>query len=94
MNTLTLAATNMQMDTADWFFMALGLLVFAALLLWLGSTLAGKEPAGGGAPSEEDSAVQLLDRRLARGEITAEQREEARRILTGEPEEASADVLA
>jgi len=94
MNTLTLAATNMQMDTADWFLMALGLLVFAALLLWVGSTLAGKERTGGEAPSEEDSALHLLDRRLARGEITVEQREEARRILAGEREEASADVLA
>jgi hypothetical protein len=76
MNTLTLAATNMQMSTADWFLMALGLLVFAALLLWL------------------VSALHLLDRRLARGEITVEQREQARRILAGEREEASADVLA
>ena len=94
MNTLTLAATNMQMDTADWFLMALGLLVFAALLLWVDFTLAGKERTGGEAPSEEDSAMHLLDRRLARGEITVEQREEARRILAGEREEASADVLA
>jgi hypothetical protein len=38
--------------------------------------------------------MHLLDRRLARGEITVEQREEARRILAGEREEASADVLA
>jgi uncharacterized membrane protein len=94
MNTLTLAATNMQMSTADWFLMALGLLVFAALLLWLGSTLAGKERTGAEAPSEEVSALHLLDRRLARGEITVEQREQARRILAGEREEASADVLA
>jgi uncharacterized membrane protein len=93
MNTLTLAATNMQMDTTDWFLMALGLLVFAALMLWLGTTLAGKE-RGGGARSEEDSALHLLDRRLAHGEITVEQREETRRILAGEREEASADVLA
>jgi hypothetical protein len=35
-----------------------------------------------------------LDRRLARGEITVEQREQARRILAGEREETSADVLA
>jgi uncharacterized membrane protein len=94
MNTLTLAATNMQMDTADWFFMALGLLVFAALLLWAGSTLAGKEHTGGATPTEEDSALHLLDRRLARGEITAEEHEEARRILAGEREEARSDVLA
>jgi uncharacterized membrane protein len=94
MNTLTLAATNMQMNTADWFLMALGLLVFAALLLWLGTTLAGKEHTRPRAPSEEDSALHLLDRRLAAGEITVEQREETRRILAGEHEEASADVLA
>ncbi len=94
MTTDMLAAVHMQMDAADWFLMALGLLVFAALLLWVGSTLAEKRHTGGEPPSEEDSALHLLDRRLARGEITIEQREEARRIVAGEREEASADVLA
>ena len=53
-----LAAVRMQMDAADWFLMALGLLVFAALLLWVGA--AAWRPTGGWAPSE-DSALHLLD---------------------------------
>jgi hypothetical protein len=57
MTTDMLAAVHMQMDAADWFLMALGLLVFAALLLWIGSTLAEKRHTGGEPPSEEDSAL-------------------------------------
>lgn len=94
MNTLTLAATNMHMDSLDWFLMAFGLLVFAALLLWIGSTLAGSSHTGGEPPSEQDAALHLLDRRLARGEITLEQHDEARRILAGERQEEKRDVLA
>jgi uncharacterized membrane protein len=94
MSTLTLAVTNMHMDTADWLLMALGLLVFAALLLWVGSTLAGDKRTSAGIPAEEDAARELLDRRLARGELTVEQHEEARRIITSERKEAQADVLA
>jgi uncharacterized membrane protein len=93
-----LASVYMQMDAVDWFLMALGLLVFAALLLWLGASLAGKEHTGGETPSEELSALHLLDRRLARGEITAEEHEEVCRILAGErrpgAESEARDVLA
>jgi uncharacterized membrane protein len=88
MTTYTLAAVRMQMDAADWFLMALGLLVFAALLLWVGSTLAEKRHTGGQAPPEEVSALHLLDRRLAQGEITVEERDEIHRILAGERERA------
>lgn len=74
----------MQMDAVDWFLMAFGLLVFAALLLWVAATLAGDRHVRGEAPSEEATALHLLDRRLARGEITVEERDEVRRILAGE----------
>ena len=90
MTTQTLAAVYMQMGAADWFLMALGLLIFAALLLWMGVTLAEKKHTGGQAPSEEVSALHLLDRRLAQGEITAEEHDEVRRVLTGEREQARA----
>lgn len=100
MTTHTLASVSMQMDATDWFLMALGLLVFAALLLWLGASLAGDRRTAGHAPSEETTALHLLDRRLARGEITAEQHDEVRRILAGEhspssdTESEKSDVLA
>lgn len=90
MTTRALAAVYMQMDAVDGFSMALGLLVIAALLFWLGATLAGKKHTSREAPSEEVSALHLLDRRLAQGEITAEEREQARRTLAGEREEATA----
>jgi uncharacterized membrane protein len=90
MTTYTLAAVHMQMGAGDWFLMGLGLLVFAALLLWLGTTLATEKHTGGRTPSEEDSARHLLDRRLAQGEITVEEREQAHRILAGGREEARA----
>ena len=78
-----ITAGYMQMDAGHWFSMALGFLVLAALLLWLGATLAGNRHRVSEAPSEETSAVHLLDRRLAQGEITAEEREHVRDILAG-----------
>lgn len=101
MTALPLASVSMRMDAVDWFLMALGLLVFAALLLWLGASLAGERRMGAGQPpSEETSALHLLDRRLASGEITVEERDEGRRILAGEYPPSSdtqsekSDVLA
>lgn len=84
MTAVTLAYTDMRMSTGDWLLMALGLLALAAVLLWLGASLAGGKRTGGERPSEESSALHLLDRRLARGEITSEEHEQVRRILAGE----------
>jgi uncharacterized membrane protein len=86
----TLASFYMHMGTGHWLLMALGLLVLVAVLFWLGTTLAGEKHTGGEAPSEELSALHLLDRRLAQGEITVEEREDARRVLAGEREHARA----
>jgi uncharacterized membrane protein len=100
MTALTFASVSMRMDAVDWFLMAFGLLVFAALLLWAGATHAGDRHTGGEAPSEEASALHLLDRRLARGEITAEEHERIRQILAREramptsAESEGTDVLA
>lgn len=90
MTASTLASFYMHMGTGHWFLMALGLLVLVAVLFWLGTTLAGEKHTGGEAPSEEVSALHLLDRRLAQGEITIEEREDARRVLAGEREHARA----
>jgi uncharacterized membrane protein len=86
----TLASFYMHMGTGHWFLMALGLLVLVAVLFWLGTTLAAEKHTGGEAPSEEVSALHLLDRRLAQGEITVEERDDARRVLVGEREHARA----
>jgi uncharacterized membrane protein len=100
MTTYTLAAVHMQMAAADWFLMALGLLVFVALLLWLGALLAGETRTAGQAPSEETATLHLLDRRLARGEVTVDEHDEVSRILAGEHPSSSgtesemSDVLA
>ena len=80
----TMASSYMNMGGGHWFLMALGLLVLIAVLIWLGTTLAGGRHTGGEAPSEEVSVLHLLDRRLAQGEITAEEREASRRVLAGE----------
>jgi uncharacterized membrane protein len=93
MTAITLAYTEMRMSTGDWFLMAFGLLAFAAVLLWLGASFAGSRHTareGREAPSEESAALHLLDRRLAHGEITAEEHEQLRRVLSGE-DSAGAD---
>jgi uncharacterized membrane protein len=84
----TMASSYMNMGSGPWFLMALGLLVLVAVLIGLGATLAGGRHTGGQAPPEEASALHLLDRRLALGEITAEERDNARRVLAGEREHA------
>jgi uncharacterized membrane protein len=83
MSALTLADVYMRMSALDWFLMALGLLVLAALVLWLGASLAGRRHSGGDPPTEEATALHLLDRRLADGEITREEYEQARRTVAG-----------
>jgi uncharacterized membrane protein len=84
MTAITLAYTEMRMGAGDWFLMALGLLVFAALLLWLGASWAGQRHTAHHPPSEESAAQHLLDRRLAEGGITGEEHDQVRRILAGE----------
>lgn len=82
MTAITLGYTEMRMGAGDWLLMTLGLLVFAAVMLWLGASLAGNKRAGRKTPpSAEPSAQQLLDRRLAQGEITTEEHQKRRRIL-------------
>jgi uncharacterized membrane protein len=90
MTASTVASFYMHMGAGHWFLMALGLLVLVAVLFWFGTTLGGEKHTGGEAPSEEVSALHLLDRRLAQGEITVEERDDARRVLAGEREHARA----
>lgn len=72
--------------TFDWLGMLIQFLFWGgilALVAWaitriFPSQRTGEPPAGG-----EDSAVEILRQRFARGEISAEEYEERRRILSG-----------
>jgi putative membrane protein len=71
-----------HMSTAGWILSVLWTLIVVALvvagIVWLISTLGDR---GAGARSREGSAREILDRRLARGEITLDQYEELRNAV-------------
>jgi uncharacterized membrane protein len=70
----------MYMDWWAWVPMMIGMILFWGLVAWLAIRLivGGREPAG--EPSEV-TAREILDTRLARGEIDAAEYEEARSLL-------------
>jgi uncharacterized membrane protein len=76
-----------HMSTAGWILSVLWTLIIVALvvagIVWLVSTLSNRE-AGGSTSSA--SAREILDRRLASGEITVEQYQQLRETLTGDRE--------
>ena len=78
---------NGHMSTAGWILSVLWTLIIVALvvagIVWLVSTLSNRE-AGGSTSSA--SAREILDRRLASGEITVEQYQQLRDTLSGERE--------
>ena len=73
---------NGHMSTAGWILSVLWTLIIVALvvagIVWLVSTLSNRE-AGGSTSSA--SAREILDRRLASGEITSEQYQQLRETL-------------
>jgi putative membrane protein len=77
-----------HMGTGDWIFSILGTVIVLALLIggiaWLVSTLGERERQ---VPRARESTREILDRRLASGEVTIEQYERLRETLqtTGEP---------
>ena len=58
------------MGTLGWLFMGVFWLVLLGLIVWLVVRLL--PGSGGGAPSTGESALEILDRRLARGDIDLE----------------------
>ena len=76
---------NGHMSTAGWILSVLWTLIIVALvvagIVWLVSTLSNRE-AGGSTSSA--SAREILDRRLASGEITVEQYQQLRHTLADE----------
>jgi putative membrane protein len=72
-----------HMSTGDWVFSLLGTLIVLALIVativWLVSTLSDR---GRGTNASAPSAREILDRRLASGELTVEQYEQLREALS------------
>lgn len=66
-----------------WILMAFLMVVFWGLVIF-GIVLLVRS-LGGGRLGGRDSAIELLERRLASGEISAEEYRERRAALTGEP---------
>lgn len=62
-------------------FMMLVLVATVLLVVWLARGWHGSPPAGTG--SGPESAIEILDRRLASGEITPDEYRERREILRG-----------
>jgi uncharacterized membrane protein len=78
---------NGDMSAAGWFFMILGTLLMLALLagaaVWIAGSLKVHDRAGVGAVLER-SPREILDRRLAAGELTVEQYDELRAAVDGQ----------
>ncbi len=85
---MTFAQYRMDNDHMDggweWVMVALlvlTLVVVAALVVWVARSGAGQRPAAAVEPLE--TPRQILDRRLAAGELTPTEYEERRRLLDG-----------
>ena len=78
---------NGHMTAAGWVIAILWTVIILALIggavYWLVSELSGRNPREAAAPGE-GSAREILDRRLAKGELTVEQYKELRGTLDGE----------
>jgi putative membrane protein len=61
------------------------MVVFWGLIIWGVFALASRLGRGESAAEREPSALEILERRYARGELSHEEFEEMRRRLTGEP---------
>lgn len=75
---------HMNLDNGWWIVMAIGMVLFWGLVIlgifWLVRELSDR-PAGAAGGRAMPDALQMLDRRLAEGEITVEEYEERRRVL-------------
>jgi uncharacterized membrane protein len=78
---------NGHMTTAGWIIAILWTVIILALIAgavyWLASELGRRSQSHSGA-TREGSAREILDRRLAKGELTVEQYKELRATIDGE----------
>jgi uncharacterized membrane protein len=87
---------NGHMTTGGWVISILWTVIIFALIAgaiaWLVSELSGRN-ASTADPSSEGSGREILDRRLAKGELTTEQYKELRETIGGEALSTSREPL-
>lgn len=66
-----------------WIVMPLGMIAFWALVIWAIWRTVSDRPREQGPPAVPETPVEILDRRLAAGEITVGEYEELRETLEG-----------
>jgi putative membrane protein len=71
-----------HMSTGGWIFSILATLIFLALIAALIFWLLSSTTDGGSLPGSRESPKEILDRRLASGELTVEQYQQLRDTLT------------
>jgi putative membrane protein len=76
-----------------WLLMSLGMVAFWALVLYGVMWLVRGDALGRSPTSAPQSPHELLERRLAAGEITFDEYERVRRVLDGEPSETREPAL-
>jgi putative membrane protein len=79
-----------HMDGGWWVVMAIGMVLFWALVI-VGLVWLVRELTGRGGLKLRQGPLELLDRRLAEGTISPEDYRERRKILAGSPPEADDD---
>jgi uncharacterized membrane protein len=81
---------NGNMSTGGWIFSGLGMLIILVLvvaaIVWIARELGARRDRGSG---NAMSAPELLDRRLANGEINAKQYAQLRQTLVARPDSGS-----
>jgi putative membrane protein len=88
---------NGHMTTAGWIIAVLWTVIILALIggaiAWLASALSNRGASAAGSPAE-GSAREILDRRLAKGDLSVEQYRELRDEIGGEGSRSSHDPLS
>jgi putative membrane protein len=73
---------HMDFDDGGWWLMWIGMILFWALVI-LGIVWLVREMVGRDSRRDEAGALEILDRRLAEGEISTKEYQERRSILRG-----------
>lgn len=86
---------NGHMSTGGWILSVLWTLIIVALIgggiVWLISAIGNRGPSSPDAKAPSPSAREILDRRLASGELTLEQYQQLREAM-GDPAPAARDT--
>ena len=82
---------NGHMSIGGWIFSIFGALIVLAVIVWLVSTI-GSRVAGG--ETSGSSPSEILDRRLAGGELTIEQHAQLRTALAAKTPVSAPDLQA